>query len=112
MLNLINLFLQKKKLNQKKTEILDIGCGRANIISTLQKKYKFKKKPIGIDIVKNKGIKKNIFFKKSDGILFLKNNKKKYDLILLKQTMHFFSPQKLSSLFSIIKLRLKPKGNY
>ena len=99
----------KKKLNQK-SEILDIGCGRANIISTLQKKYKFEKKPIGIDIVKNKGIKKNIFFKKSDGILFLKNNKKKYDLILLKQTMHFFSPQKLSSLFSIIKLRLKPKG--
>ena len=34
-------------------QILDIGCGRANIISALQKKYNFNKKPIGIDVVKN-----------------------------------------------------------
>ena len=42
-----------------------MGCGRANIISSLQKKYRFKNKPIGIDIVRNKNIKKNIIFIKS-----------------------------------------------
>ena len=42
---------------------MDIGCGRANIISALQQRYKFRNKPIGIDIVGNKGVKKNIIFK-------------------------------------------------
>lgn len=105
-----NNFIESKIKLNRNSQILDIGCGRAKIISDLQQKYKFKNKPIGIDIVKNLGIKRNIYFKKSDGILFLKNNKKKFDLILLKQTMHFFSPQKLRLLFSIIKLRLKPGG--
>ena len=53
-----NFFLIKKIKLNKNTKILDIGCGRANIISSLQKKYKFKNKPIGIDIVRNKEIKK------------------------------------------------------
>ena len=46
-----------------KDQILDIGCGRANIISALKNRYKFQEKPIGLDIVKNKGIKRNIIFK-------------------------------------------------
>ena len=54
-----NSFLKKKVKLNKNTKVLDIGCGRANIISSLQKKYKFKNKPIGIDIVRNKKIKKN-----------------------------------------------------
>ena len=58
-----NFVLKQKKLN-KNSKILDIGCGRANIISSLHKKYKFKDKPVGIDIVRNKGIKKNIIFEK------------------------------------------------
>ena len=45
-------FIKRKAKLNKNTEILDIGCGRANIISFLQKKYKFKKKAIGIDILK------------------------------------------------------------
>ena len=45
-------FLNQKLISIKITKILDIGCGRANIISALQRKYKFNKKPIGIDIVK------------------------------------------------------------
>ena len=48
------------KVDIKNLEILDIGCGRANIISSLHKKYKFKNKPVGIDIVGNKDIKKNV----------------------------------------------------
>ena len=77
------------KLN-KKTQILDIGCGRANIISFLNFIYKFNNKPIGIDIVKNKNIKKNIIFKEFDAIEYLNKTNKAFDLILVKQTIHFF----------------------
>ena len=59
-----NKFLNKRVRFNKNTKILDIGCGRANIISDLQKRYKFKVKPIGLDIVKNKGIKKILVLKK------------------------------------------------
>ena len=60
-----NKFLKTKINFNKNSKILDIGCGRANIISSLHKKYKFKNKPVGIDIVRNKDIKKNIIFRKS-----------------------------------------------
>ena len=49
-----NKFLSKKVKFNKDTEILDIGCGRANIISALHNKYRFYKKPIGLDVIKNK----------------------------------------------------------
>ena len=104
-----NFFLKKKVKLNKNTKILDIGCGRANIISFLQKKYKFKNKPIGIDIVRNKGIKKNIQFIKSDAIPYLKK-KQNYDLILIKQSVHFFSIKQLNSLLNLTKKKLKPKG--
>ena len=105
-----NKFLNKRVKFNKNTKILDIGCGRANIISILQKRYKFKEKPIGLDIMKNKGIKRNINFKKTDGYNYLKNENKKYDLILLKQTIHFFSASKLKSLLNVAKKRLESGG--
>ena len=105
-----NKFLNKRVRFNKNTKILDIGCGRANIISALQKSYKFKVKPIGLDIVKNNGIRKNISFKKIDGFDYLKRKNEKYDLILLKQTIHFFSPSKLSALINIAKIRLENGG--
>ena len=105
-----NEFLNKMVRFNKNTKILDIGCGRANIISALQKSYKFKVKPIGLDIVKNNGIRKNISFKKIDGFDYLKRKNEKYDLILLKQTIHFFSPSKLSALINIAKIRLEHGG--
>jgi ubiquinone/menaquinone biosynthesis C-methylase UbiE len=104
-----NFFLKKKVKLNKNTKILDIGCGRANIISFLQKKYKFKNKAIGIDIVRNKGIKKNIQFIKSDAIPYLKK-KQNYDLILIKQSVHFFSIKQLNSLLNQAKKKLNPKG--
>ena len=109
-INQFNKFLNKRVRFNKNTRILDIGCGRANIISALQKRYKFKEKPIGLDITKNKGIKKNIIFKKKDGYNYLKNKNNKYDLILLKQTIHFFSSSKLKALINIAKKRLEDKG--
>ena len=105
-----NEFLKKRVRFNKNSKILDIGCGRANIISGLQKRYKFREKPIGLDIVKNKEIKKNIIFKKIDGYNYLKSKNKKYDLILLKQTIHFFSSSKLKALINIAKKRLERGG--
>ena len=103
-------FLKKKIKINKKTSILDIGCGRANIISFLQKKYKFQNKPIGIDIVKSKNTKKNIIFKKTDAIKYLKKTDQKFDLILIKQTIHFFSKNKINTLLNLAKKKLNTKG--
>ena len=105
-----NKFLNREVKFNKNTRILDIGCGRANIISFLHRKYRFINKPIGLDIIKNIGIKSNIIFKKEDANEFLKKNNKKFNLILLKQTIHFFSPSKLKTLLKYSKKKLKPGG--
>ena len=89
-------FIKRKTKFNKNTRILDIGCGRANIISFLQKKYKFKTKAVGIDILKNKNTRKNILFKKSDAIKYLKKGDK-FDVIIIKQTIHFFSKTNIIS---------------
>jgi ubiquinone/menaquinone biosynthesis C-methylase UbiE len=104
-----NNFLKSKIKFNKNTKILDIGCGRANIISFLQKKYKFINKPVGVDIVKNKNIKKNILFKRCDAIQYLRE-KESFDLILIKQTIHFFTKKNLNSLLNLAKKKLNPRG--
>ena len=104
-----NKFLKTKINFDKDSKILDIGCGRANIISALQRKHKFKNKPIGIDIVANKDVKKNIIFKKIDALKYLKKQKK-YDLIIIKQTIHFFSEKNLNHLLNLAQKSLNPKG--
>ena len=105
-----NTFLKSKINFNKDLQILDIGCGRANIISALQTKYKFNVKVIGIDIVKNKNIKNNIVFKKIDAIKYLKKNNLSFDLIIIKQTIHFFSKNKINILLNLCKKRLKKDG--
>ena len=103
-------FLKKKREINKNLKILDLGCGRAYIISSLQKKYKFKEKPIGIDIVKNKNTKKNITFLKLNAIKYLKNTKRSFDLILIKQTIHFFSKKQIKELLSLAKKKIDHNG--
>ena len=105
-----NTFLESKIKLNKDTKILDVGCGRGNIISFLQKKYKFKNKPIGIDVIRNKNIKKNIFFNKIGGLEFLKKTKNKFDLILVKQTIHFFNKEQIKSLLYHAKSKLNKSG--
>jgi len=105
-----NTFLKSKINFNKDLEILDIGCGRANIISALQRKYKFKKKPIGIDVVKNKNIKKNIIFIKHNALDYLKKTNKNFDIILIKQTIHFFNKKQVNLLLNHIKSKLSSKG--
>ena len=104
-----NKFLKKKINFNKNLKILDIGCGRANIISALQKKYKFKNKPIGIDIVANKDVKKNIIFKRVDALKYL-NKHSKYDIVLIKQAIHFFSKKNLNRLLFLAQQSLNTKG--
>ena len=102
-------FLKRKINFNKNLKILDIGCGRANIISYLQKKYKFKNKAIGIDIIKNNDVKKNILFKKTDAIKYLRNSEK-FDLIIIKQTIHFFSKSRLKILLNLLLEKLNYDG--
>ena len=104
-----NKFLKRKSNLNKNSKILDIGCGRANIISALQKNYKFINKPIGIDVVENKDVKKNIIFKRVEALKYLKKQEK-YDLIIIKQTIHFFSKTNLNRLLNLAKRSLNPKG--
>ena len=102
-------FLKRKINFNKNLKILDIGCGRANIISYLQRKYKFKNKAIGIDIIKNNDVKKNILFKKTDAIKYLRNSEK-FDLIIIKQTIHFFSKSRLKILLNLLLEKLNYDG--
>ena len=106
----LNNFINKNIQLKKSSKILDIGCGRAHLISFLNRKYKFNHKPIGIDIVKNKGIKKGVKFKKIDAIRYLNQTNEIFDLIIIKQTIHFFSKKKIQKLIRLTKLRLNKNG--
>ena len=105
-----NAFLKSKINFNKDIKILDIGCGRANIISALQKKYKFDKKPIGVDIIRNNNIKKNIVFIKSNALDYLKKTNKNFDIILIKQTIHFFNKNQIKILLQYARSKLNSKG--
>ena len=109
-INLFNSFLLKKKKLNKYSHILDIGCGRGKIFGSLSKKLKLVNKPIGIDPVSNKDVNKLIDFRNEDVFKFFKDNKKKFDLIMLKQTLHFFNKGKRKKLIKICKNNLKKNG--
>ena len=93
-----NEFLLKETQLNKNSAILDIGCGRGKILGSLTSRLRLIKKPIGIDIEQHKDRDKRIIFNKTDAINYLKKNKKKFDLILLKQTIHFLSLKDIKKL--------------
>ena len=95
-----NNFLVKQKKLTKQSKILDIGCGRGKIMGSLSSKLKLINKPIGIDTENHKDFDKRIIFKKTNAIKYLKNNKKKFDLILIKQTIHFFNLRDIKRILS------------
>ena len=109
-INLFNSFILKKKKLNKYSHILDIGCGRGKIFGSLSKKLKLVNKPIGIDPVSHKDVNKLIDFRNEDVFKFFKDNKKKFDLIMLKQTLHFFNKDKRKKLIKICKNNLKKNG--
>ena len=104
-----NFLLKQIKLN-KNSQILDIGCGRGKILGSLSSKLSLKTKPIGLDIVKHKDRDKRIIFKKIDALKFLKKNKKKFDLILLKQTIHLFKIKDIKNILKLSKKMLNING--
>ena len=101
--------LKKKKLS-KNSQLLDIGCGRGKIFGSLSRTFKLIKKPIGIDPVIHKDVDKSIDFKNINIFDFFKNNQNKFDLIMIKQTLHFFSKDNRTKLIKICKNRLKKNG--
>ena len=104
-----NFLLKQKKIN-KDSKILDIGCGRGKIIGFLSFKFKLKNKPIGLDIENHKDKDKRIIFKKISAIEYLKKNKKKFDLILIKQTIHFFDLKNIKKILIYSHSSLKKGG--
>jgi ubiquinone/menaquinone biosynthesis C-methylase UbiE len=104
-----NFLLKQKKLN-KESKILDIGCGRGKITGFLSTKLKLKNKPIGLDIENHKDKDKRIIFKKISAIKYLENNKKKFDLILIKQTIHFFNLRDIKKILDYSHSSLEAGG--
>jgi len=104
-----NFLLKQKKLN-KKSKILDIGCGRGKIIGSLSSKLRLKNKPIGLDIKNHKDKDKRIIFKKISAIKYLENNKKKFDLILIKQTIHLFNLRDIKKILTYSQSSLEKDG--
>ena len=105
-----NKFLLKNiKLNSN-SQILDIGCGRGKILGTIRSNLNLKSKPTGIDIVNHKDKDKRINFKKSDATSFFLTSKKKFDLILIKQTIHLLTFKKIKRLLFLCKKNLKHNG--
>ena len=109
-INSFNNFLLKKKKLNKKSQILDIGCGRGKIFGVLSRKLKLDNKPIGIDPVVHKDVDRGIDFRNEDVFKFFKTIKIKFDLIMIKQTLHFFNKDKRSKLIKICKNNLKKNG--
>ncbi|MDA9653632.1 class I SAM-dependent methyltransferase [Candidatus Pelagibacter sp.] len=109
-IELFNRFLRKNiKLNSK-SKILDIGCGRGKILGDLSSKLRLKNKPIGIDIINHKDKDKRIRFKKINALSFFFKNDEKFDIILIKQTIHLLDLSKIQKLLFLSKKSLKPNG--
>ena len=109
-INSFNSFLLKKKKLNKNSKILDIGCGRGKIFGSISRKLRLINKPIGIDPVCHNDVDRSIDFKNEDIFFFLKNNNNKFDLIMIKQTLHFINKNKRSKLIEICKKNLKKNG--
>ena len=109
-INSFNSFLLKKKKLNKNSKILDIGCGRGKIFGSLSRKLKLTNKPIGIDSVSHNDVDRSINFKNEDIFEFFKNNQDRFDLIMIKQSLHFFNIKKRSKLIKTCKNSLKKNG--
>ena len=106
----LNSFLLKQIKLNKNSQILDIGCGRGKILGSLYSRLRLKNKPIGIDIERHTDRDKRIIFKKVDAIKYLKKNRNRFDLILIKQTIHFLKLSDIKKLLIYCRERLSPKG--
>ena len=109
-INSFNRFLIKNFNLNSNSKILDIGCGRGKIVGALNSKLKLKIKPLGIDIVNHKNRDKRINFKRIDALNYSSTDKQKFDLILIKQTIHLMKLAEIKRLLRLLKKKLNSKG--
>jgi len=102
-INSFNLFLIKNIKFNKDFKILDIGCGRGKILGSLKSKLKLKEKPLGIDIVDHKDRDKRIKFKRANISDYYFKKGQKFDLILIKQTIHLMKFSEIKRLLRLLK---------
>ena len=108
-LSFINFLLKSKKLDVN-SKILDIGCGRGKIIGVLSSKLRLKNKPIGIDLINHRDKDKRFYFKKIDALSFFSLNRIKFDLIIVKQTIHLLRMNEIKILLNQMKKSLSSTG--
>ena len=105
-----NKFLLRNTELNSNSKILDIGCGRGKILGNLSSLLNLKIKPIGIDLINHSDKDKRIRFKKIEALSFFADNKKKFDLILIKQTIHLLSLHNIKKLINSCKKNLNSDG--
>jgi ubiquinone/menaquinone biosynthesis C-methylase UbiE len=99
-INSFNNFLIKNTKINSNFKILDIGCGRGKILGSLKSRLKLKYKPLGIDIVNHKDRDKRINFKKANILNLSLTKNQKFDLILIKQTIHLIKLSEVKKLLN------------
>ena len=109
-INSFNNFLIKNTKINSNFKILDIGCGRGRILGSLSSRLNLKEKPLGIDIVNHKDKDKRINFKKINILNFSLRKDQKFDLILIKQTIHLMKFIEMKRLLKFLKKSLNSKG--
>ena len=105
-----NKFILKQIKLNRYSRLLDIGCGRGKIIADLSNKLNLNHKPIGLDIENHKDISKKIIFKNTYALSFISKTKLKFDLILIKQTIHLLKKKEIKILLSMCKNKLNVNG--
>ena len=109
-INSFNNFLIKNTQINSNFKILDIGCGRGKILGSLKSRLKLKYKPLGIDIVNHKDRDKRIKFKKANILNLSLRKSQKFDLIMIKQTIHLIKLSKVKKLLKSLEKILNTKG--
>ena len=105
-----NNFLIKNTNINSNFKILDIGCGRGKILGSLSSRLKLKYKPLGIDIINHKDRDKRINFKRANILDLSLRKSQKFDLILIKQTIHLIKLNEVKKLLKSLEKILNTKG--
>ena len=109
-INSFNNFLIKNTNINSNFKILDIGCGRGKILGSLSSRLKLKNKPLGIDIINHKDRDKRINFKRANILDLCLSKSQKFDLILIKQTIHLIKLNEVKKLLKSLEKILNTKG--
>ena len=109
-INSFNNFLIKNIKINSSFKILDIGCGRGKILGSLSSKLRLKEKPLGIDIVNHKDKDKRINFKRVNVSKLSLRKNEKFDLILIKQTIHLIKFDEIKRLLKSLRKNLNSNG--